>query len=61
MVDPYRAELTATYCVLENLDWAARERLTRQVRPSIEKRDRMSFGINLGSLFARVAHAYAHA
>ena len=33
MTDPFRAELTVGYLERENLEWAARGRLIRSVRP----------------------------
>ena len=49
MTDPFRAELTATYLVRENHNWADAERLARVARP------RTGFGAliaGLTSLFA---------
>ncbi len=36
MIDPFRGERTAKYVQQERLEWAARERLLRQVKPAAQ-------------------------
>jgi len=63
MTDPFRGELTVTYSVRENLEWASRERMVRKLRPSTAEEGyrRPSGELNLGSVLSRLVHSYAHA
>ncbi len=60
MIDPYRAELTARYSVQENLEWAARERLAREIRPAKARSQRSAaVELHFGALLGRLVRAYA--